>query len=527
LGHRTSAAAAMVSNEAPNDRADSQRPRAAGLEPISALNSCRSLAGDGFHLRGIHPSFSPSPRALRKRTAVSERMEAGEDMRGSLSRAESPVVGVGHQNISGRDSPRMKRSTLNSSRMMSGDGVRDALTMSPNSVRRMISMPPRLLKSDDESTVSTATAGDITRRVSSAASPQRSPQASSRWSLNASPRGTSPRFDFRAKKTQDTPFGCDGDPAFFIGTSHGGASPRAAEDHLWRELFHSETEERKAMRLRGSGEAIGARGRASAGIPWRQIPAFNRKGIVAETGDPHYNEHMRRSTGMAFKRRGEFSPLHAGTAMHDVLAPDNNENQPPTDGSSRKVSSREAWLEVVKQRFEAKRERQSPPLRSSRSPSGKPSEACSPHWAFRNLRKPVPTEIGAVSSTENTVRDGCPFFREDCIPESRSVALATPARRAVMEPPSTLLGGAPLPKEGNGAVIELTYAAEKVSEARRDWQHMQRKLQCEQEVSQAMAMSQSTSQQSLGQSMSAKGLPPSLVNHVRSRATVAGKTRWK
>lgn len=57
-------------------------------------------------------------------------------------------------------------------------------------------------------------------------------------------------------------------------------------DHLWPEIHHMP--EQRVPRLRGEeGKSIGQRGRASNGIPWRQIPAYSATGAMAETGDPH------------------------------------------------------------------------------------------------------------------------------------------------------------------------------------------------------------------------------------------------
>lgn len=101
---------------------------------------------------------------------------------------------------------------------------------------------------------------------------------------------------------------------------------------MWRELFHDEVEERPQARLRNEGEIIGARGKSSEGMPWRQIPNYNKQGTFSRSGDTYgsinspgtsYGESIiRPGVDLPGKRKGAMSPKHwAGGSMKRLLSP--------------------------------------------------------------------------------------------------------------------------------------------------------------------------------------------------------------
>merc|ERR1719458_1203387 len=78
----------------------------------------------------------------------------------------------------------------------------------------------------------------------------------------------------------------------------------------------------KIKRLRGSGEVVGRRGRASLGIPWRQIPSHDRTGVLKETGSPLGSPEKRKNdTGIQSKKTAQCSGKLGGSqGMKDLLS---------------------------------------------------------------------------------------------------------------------------------------------------------------------------------------------------------------
>lgn len=254
----------------------------------------------------------------------------------------------------------------------------------------------------------------------------------------------------------------------------------ASEDHLWRELFHEELEERKANRLRGEGKAIGSRGVHSAGIPWRQIPEYDNSGRMSETGDPYSDRRqIVKASGMTEKKRSQFSPrLSPGLGVGELMATisENCENRPPLPD---KVDSnaRQAWLDLVKQRLVAKYEKTperkstpsktySPATPSSISSVGVNGDDPQLHWTWRQMRK-------GNSTPSDSVKDSCPYSRIDSGVGTKT--LQTLSRRNDLSPPSNL-GASANRHSQNGDQYLSREAAEKVSENRRDWQLSQDKF---------------------------------------------------
>jgi len=146
----------------------------------------------------------------------------------------------------------------------------------------------------------------------------------------------------------------------------------------------------KIKRLRGSGEAVGRRGRASLGIPWRQIPSHDRTGMLKETGDPFGSpESKKKEAGSQSKKAALCSGKLGGS-----------------QGMKELLSSPETSPKAMM------------------TPSMRRCTSADPHSCGglrRNLfggdaqeapRQRVPRR--SVGST----KDSCPFFREDSVPKS-------------------------------------------------------------------------------------------------------------
>lgn len=145
----------------------------------------------------------------------------------------------------------------------------------------------------------------------------------------------------------------------------------------------------KIKRLRGSGEAIGRRGRASLGIPWRQIPSHDRTGVLKETGDPFGSPELKKKeAGSQCKKAAECSGKLGGShGMKELLS--------------------------------------SPETLKAMSPSMRRSTSADPHsfCVRRNLfgcsgqeaprQRPPRRSLGHTGPT----KDSCPFFREDSMPK--------------------------------------------------------------------------------------------------------------
>jgi hypothetical protein len=302
----------------------------------------------------------------------------------------------------------------------------------------------------------------------------------------------------------------------------------ASEDHLWRELFHEELEERKANRLRGEGKAIGSRGVHSAGIPWRQIPEYDNSGRMSETGDP-YNERRQivKASGMTEKGKSRFSPrLGPGWGVGELLSPVSEdrrtdlENRPPQPD---KVDSnaRQAWLDLVKQRLVAKYEK---------TPDRKPASMPAPsvmlgeeqpqmHWQWRQMRKP--------STASEAVKDAAPYAAD-----SPSKPVQTLAGRYEVSPKSAYRT-ARSTVDGDGQYLSRE-SAEKVFENRRDYQLVQDKIR-DAILDENKGATSPRSMLGLSKSVSDKCFSGSTVSSVtnpvhsiKSRPSTGGrKPRWK
>jgi len=255
----------------------------------------------------------------------------------------------------------------------------------------------------------------------------------------------------------------------------------ASEDHLWRELFHSEADPQKEPKLRGDGKEIGKRNKESKGIPWRQIPGFDANGRFCESGDPQADAKLiNRAARHQMKRRTHGCRNDNSHGVSELLAPvsENCENRPPPPP---KIDSeaREAWLDTVKRRIEAKYERTAPrypPSSSANSVSGYSSvnggefsatsvnsEEMSPrmHWQWRQLRK-------GQDTPRDQIKDSCPFPRDDSNGHGAKSIQMPPHGRA---PPQ--LQGTVVTVDGEKRNGDVMIHAEQVAEARRDWRYSQ------------------------------------------------------
>jgi len=186
----------------------------------------------------------------------------------------------------------------------------------------------------------------------------------------------------------------------------------------------------KVKRLRGAGEAIGRRGRASLGIPWRQIPSHDRTGMIKETGDPFGSpESKKKEANSQSKKIAQCSGKLAGSqGMKELL----DEKRVMAPCMKRSTSVDNHSLSVRRNLF------------------GDGSEEAS-------SQKPPRRSLGPTSPTQ----DSCPFFRED----------------SVLKGPTSVEYG----------------VAEKVVEARRDYRAFHDKPELERMASEVPALRKSMS----------------------------------
>lgn len=152
----------------------------------------------------------------------------------------------------------------------------------------------------------------------------------------------------------------------------------------------------KVKRLRGAGEAIGRRGRASLGIPWRQIPSHDRTGMIKETGDPFGSpESKKKEAGSQSKKTAQCSGKLAGSqGMKELLGSPTSEKRVTSPCMRRSMSMDSSsadfhsfhHLSVCRNLF-----------------GGDSEEAPKP--------KPSRRSLGPASPT----KDSCPFFRQDSV----------------------------------------------------------------------------------------------------------------
>lgn len=355
---------------------------------------------------------SARARDTRRKTSLSSSMSNGTNMREAMKAHDSLLACqlAGLRSPRGSSARRYSPSPCSSNR---GDNESDCPSVFGGS-RRAVSLGPR--SSPNGSPIASRR-----RDSKDSTSSCMSPRAASLVSASSFGGGSS-CYNPRAKP---------GSVASEMSRSMCGqsrVSVAASEDHLWRELFHSEADPQKEARLRGAGKDIGKRNKESKGIPWRQIPGFDRNGHFCESGDPQADAKLiKKAARHQMKKRSQFTGRHDNSqGVTELLAPvsENCENRPPPPP---KIDSeaREAWLDTVKRRVEAKYERTAPrypPSSSANSVSGGCSsvnggecsaasatskDVMSPrtHWTWRQLRK--------GHSPRDPIKDSCPFQRDD------------------------------------------------------------------------------------------------------------------
>lgn len=384
--------------------------------------------------------------------------------------------------------------------MRSGDGMREALTHCPVPMfSRRATLPVRPTPRCNESESGTSWSLPSSRPESSTVTPRRVRSAGRARSVDSlsSRYSTESRF-----KPRDTISEC----------------------------FSDEIEERQQIRLRGEGQDIGQRGKASVGVPWRQLPAYDRIGMMQETGDPYAHDALKRAVPMSYKRRAEFSAKHSGRGIKGVLAPveEDVENVPPKTPAqeSREPSVREAWLDLVKRRAEAKFVS---PLVPSRKDDAKDVQAQEDkrglHFVYKQQKMRVPDSSASVCSA-----DACPYSRDDTMTSSRHVR--TPVRRNNLAPPSMLIGALLSPQQSHREVpgVDTPEVAVRTEGARRDWQYFQEKREIDNLVADSVSAGAKGPTAVLNRSVSARSFAssregPSSSNVCRGRAVA--RPRWK
>jgi len=584
-------------------------------------------------LFGLGDQAPPSRSSLDRSASVQvfRRCESARGLRGversdsarslslfSNSANVADAVFSGHDAPRGADRPRAtRRKTDLSASMRSSDSMREAMA-SPaplsarlrslrrpsNGVRRMSSCPSESpspsnylesLRGEGDSDYGGFQHRTVAQRDANRANWANvlrgtSPPPRRIASPSSSPRPTSARSRLSSMASMASSAGCGYNPRAkpgSIGSEINGAmsgrpaSP-CAQDHLWRDVFHSETDDKRVANLRGAGKAIGARGRSSAGMPWRQIPGYDSGGRLCETGDPHADRReIVKGSGMTEKRRAFFSPrLDQSSGVSELLGSspmdqrlgilsENCENRPPPP---LKIDSeaREAWLDVVKRRTNAKFDRVSPPRRvvssTDAESQGPRRMASSPeltipaqrqrqnprprqldlqcdsvsvttaddvpspiHWSWRQLRKGK-----AADASDTSTKDTCPFYRED----SNFSEAKMPSARST----SPNFSSAGVSLNAGEQRKDSFYPAEQVVEARRDWQFAQDKwdrdesLNLDLHAADSSALGSANSRSFLSRSASAQHFSSSnataktsRVHSVNSRAETpnGAMPRWK
>lgn len=180
-------------------------------------------------------------------------------------------------------------------------------------------------------------------------------------------------------------------------------------------------------KLRGSGQAIGQRGRSSAGIPWRSLPVYDASGALRGTGDSSPDKRAR-DVPIQQKQTTQFSAkLAGGHGVREVLEP---VFEVPEGATTQAASTTDDVVEAKKPNL---------------------------HWTCRQQR-------GGVASPSNIV-DTCPFSREDTSPTGRQTQPATPHRRRGLSLPPQLSGGVPITSPPSAD--PHAFAAERSSRASR------------------------------------------------------------
>lgn len=220
------------------------------------------------------------------------------------------------------------------------------------------------------------------------------------------------------------------------------------------------------------------------GIPWRHIPVYDAAGTIQRTGDSYgVPEVLQKDEMVTYRRKGQFSPVHSSSEgtrelLETVRESRTNSGEiiadPPGFPRASPPSAREAWMELVRRRSSGRTSLNghSSPSIGHQSTNGDDRSslasgfATDRHWAFKK-QKGGAVEVAAT-------KEHCPYHREDSIPESRAVQ--TPTKR------TSLASRSPRPSLGGDPEVDMhAFAAEKVTEARRDWQYLQDKPSAESE----------------------------------------------
>jgi len=195
-------------------------------------------------------------------------------------------------------------------------------------------------------------------------------------------------------------------------------------------------------RLRGDGEAIGKRGRASLGIPWRQIPVHDGSGQLRLTGDPSYASPERRRSEVVVCQARKVSvcspKLGSGQGMREILTPGEKHQEGGAVAGCREKSDKV-------------------PIRNLFPPEGDGEQ--DRHFSYKPQKKGV--------SQECNTKDKCPYFRGDSTVDQQATPTSSKASRVL---DGNLQGAGASPKGGCHSPTSEEYPlAEKFVEARRDW----------------------------------------------------------
>lgn len=251
-------------------------------------------------------------------------------------------------------------------------------------------------------------------------------------------------------------------------------------------------------RLRGDGEAIGKRGRASLGIPWRQIPVHDGSGQLRLTGDPSYASPVRRKNEVVVcqtRKVSTCSPkLGSGQGMREILTLSEK-----TNAVAEKVGTPIASCNEKSEKV---------PVRNLfPSEDGEQDR----HFSFKPQKKGV--------SQECNTKDKCPFFRTDSTVDQQTMQNPTKATRVL---DGNLQGSGASPKGECRSPTSVEYPlAEKSVEARRDWKALHQNPQLERMAAEVPILRNQLRALSPGQ-----GSPIAGSRGVRSPAGCQ-QTRWK
>eukprot|EP00419_Tripos_fusus_P000836 CAMPEP_0172671122 /NCGR_PEP_ID=MMETSP1074-20121228/10715_1 /TAXON_ID=2916 /ORGANISM="Ceratium fusus, Strain PA161109" /LENGTH=380 /DNA_ID=CAMNT_0013488121 /DNA_START=17 /DNA_END=1159 /DNA_ORIENTATION=+ len=195
-------------------------------------------------------------------------------------------------------------------------------------------------------------------------------------------------------------------------------------------------------RLRGDGEAIGKRGRASLGIPWRQIPVHDGSGQLRLTGDPTYASPERRKNEVVVcqtRKVSACSPkLGSGQGMREILTPGERAHARGTISGCKEKTDKVPARILFPSEGDDEQDR---------------------HFSFKPQKKGV--------SQECNTKDKCPYFRTDSSVDQQTMQSSAKLSRVL---DGNLQGSGASPKGGCHSPTSVEYPlADKSVEARRDW----------------------------------------------------------